>query len=173
MNSNKKMSKEIYIKQLSSSDGIEVFKMLNSIEVNKNGFTNEVNGMSFDEFKKWLTIQDAWSQGNQLPENYVPQSTFWLYVDDTPIGYGKIRHRISDYLLENGGTIGYSISKEYRGKGYGTEFLRLLLEQAKIIGVDKIVLTIMKRNIPSASVAENNGGVRVEKDEDWVYYYFS
>ena len=167
------MNEKIYIKQLSQDDGIEIFRMLKSIEVNKNGFTNEVNGMSFEEFRKWLTVQDAWSHGNELPENYVPQSTFWLYVNDIPIGYGKIRHHISDYLLKNGGTVGYSISKEHRGKGYGTEFLRLLLEKAKLIGVDEIVLTILKKNIPSISVAENNGGVRVEKDADWFYYYFS
>lgn len=163
----------MYIKKLSVDDGIEIFKMLNSIEKKENGFTNEVNGMSFDEFRKWLKVQDAWSRGKCLPVGYVPQTTFWLYIDEIPIGYGKIRHHISDALLKDGGTIGYSISKEFRGKGYGSEFLDLLLKEAKIIGVDEIVLTILKNNIPSISVAENNGGIQKEKDNDWVYYYFN
>jgi len=50
----------------------------------------------------------------------VPQSVFWLFVDEKPIGMSKIRHFLNDKSLREGGTLGYTIIPDERNKGYGS-----------------------------------------------------
>ena len=55
------------------------------------------------------------------------------WKDDEIIGQFRIRHYLCDSLKEGGGHIGYYIGKTLRGRGYGTEGLRLTLQVAKDI----------------------------------------
>ena len=162
----------IQLKKLSKTDGRDVFEMLKGIKASENSFTNPTYDMSFSEYQEWLLLQEQWDRGENLPDGYVAQSIYWLYEDVIPIGIGKIRHSLTTSTRNNGGNIGYAISFPYRGKGYGTDFLRLLLEEAKFIGVEEIILTIDVDNEPSIRVCENNGGMLFRENNERRFYRF-
>lgn len=150
----------IELRRLSVEDGMDVYIMLQEIPKEENGLVNKGNGLSFEEYKEWLKQKYVESEQIGLVDGWkVPSTTYWLYVDGKPVGFGSVRHFLTDALREVGGNIGYGIAPKYRGKGYGKELLRLLLEQANQIGIDKALVTINLNNIASKSVALANGGV--------------
>ena len=125
----------ISLRKLSRNDGIDIFNMLKGIKPVENSYTNPAFNMSFNEFQKWLIQQEAWDKGIMLPDGYVPQTVYWLFDDDIPVGVGKIRHSLTPASRITGGNIGYAICSPYRGKGYGTIILGLLLKKAKEMGI--------------------------------------
>lgn len=159
-------------RKLSVLDGKDVYQMLQTIGENENAFTNPVNGMSYDGFKQWLTQQYDWSIEKNLPEGYVGQTIFWLYDNGKPVGIGKIRHALNEHSRQIGGNIGYAISSMYRGKGYGTIILKLLLEKSKEMNVTEKLLTVEKINPASKRVIEKNGGKLIgENEERWFFSF--
>lgn len=154
------------LKRLSVDDGHAIYDLLQAIPRDENGFVNGVNGMSFEEYLLWLAREDANSRKTEIEDGWkVPQTTFWLYVDDRPVGVGKIRHFLTDRLREEGGHIGYAIVPGERGKGYGRVLLRELLKEAKNRGIDRALITVQNNNIASVKVALANSGV-IEKKND-------
>ena len=61
------------------------------------------------------------------------------------------------------GHIGYAVVPWKRGRGYGKEALRLMLERAHAEGLPFVMITTDPDNIPSQRVIEANGGVLVER----------
>ena len=60
-----------------------------------------------------------------------------------------------------------------RGKGYGNEILRLLLEKAYEIGIEKALVTIHLDNMASQAVALANGGVITERTDERVLIWIN
>ena len=111
-----------------------------------------------------------YSEGKNLPEGYVPDTTLFLWNDDEIVGQFRIRHYLCESLIEGAGHIGYFIAKDFRGKGYATEGLRLcLLEAAKIVPEDESYLRVNKSNTASLRVMLNNGGYIHHDDENKFY----
>ena len=163
----------IELRRLSPEDGVDVYDMLQEIPGEENGFMNKGHGISFDEYKAWLKALDEESLRQGIVDGWkVPSTTFWLYADGKPVGYGKVRHFLTDALRKAGGNIGYVIRPGFRGMGYGKELLRLLLKKARETGMDKALLTIRKDNAASLAVARANGGVVSGETEErylvWV-----
>lgn len=154
-----------YLKKLSVNDGEDIFEMLQEIPKDENGLINGVNGMDFDSYKSWLTSNDNYSKGIGLKENMVPQSIYWLIVDGRLVGIGKLRHYLTEKLRKSGGHIGYAIRPSERGNKYGNLILSLLLEEAKKLDIEKVLLTIHNENLFSIKVALNNGGIVENKNE--------
>ena len=99
------------------------------------------------------------AEGVDLPEGYVPASTFWLVdAHKTLIGVAHFRHSLNAALSYEGGHIGYGVRPTQRNKGYGKIMLKLLLERAKTMGLTRVLLTCDKSNIASARVIHCNGG---------------
>lgn len=163
---------KMYLRQLSPLDGEIIFEMLQGIGVEENAFTNPVKGMCYEDFVVWLVQQDHWSKGEGLPQGYVGQTIFWLFDNDTPVGIGKIRHALTEHSRKIGGNIGYAISDKYRGKGYGTIILKLLLEKAKEMNVKEKLLTVEKINPASKRVIEKNGGRLIDENEERWFFSF-
>ena len=91
----------------------------------------------------------------------VPDTVFFLL--DTKrnrlIGAVNIRHYLNERLLFDGGHIGDGIRPSERRKGYGTEIIRLALEECKKLGIYRVLITCDKENIGSRKTIINNGGV--------------
>lgn len=163
----------IELKKLSENDGKDVYDLLQSMPKDENGLINNAHGLSFEEFKEWLKTKQKESEQKGLVDGWkVPSTTYWLYVDNVPVGFGNLRHFLTEGLSRAGGNIGYGISSQYRGKGYGKELLGLLLGEAKKIGLEKVLITIHLDNIASQKVALANGGVITKKTDErfliWV-----
>lgn len=161
---------ETELRVISQADGLDVYDMLQSLPKDENGFMNGTGGKTYEEYKEWIKAKVAESLQEGIVDGYkVPQTTYWLYVDGKPVGMGKLRRFLTDALKVAGGHIGYAIAPQYRGKGYGKLILKLLLEEAKRIGLEEVLLTIHTDNAASLSVAKANGG-QVEKEENGRYY---
>lgn len=161
----------LFLKRLSPADGADVYALTQSIPKEENGFQNAASGLSAEEFRAWLKQQHEMSQGIGLPEGYVPQTIYWLYDRDKPVGMCKLRTQLTEALLKGGGNIGYAIAPFARGKGYGKEQLRLLLEEAKNAGLEKVLITARNYNKASIGVALANGGVveKVSEEEHFIW----
>jgi len=92
-------------------------------------------------------------------EQRVPDTLFWLVDNGEFIGRVSLRHTLNERLKEYGGHVGYYIRPSEQGKGYGTQALRLAIEEAKKLGLKKILVTCDEDNIGSRKVIEKNGGV--------------
>ena len=68
--------------------------------------------------------------GINIPETWVPDSTYWLVTNNNRIvGAVNIRHSLTEHLFNAGGHIGYGIRPSERRKGYATKLLALSLEK--------------------------------------------
>lgn len=155
----------IELREQSVNDDNDVYDMLQEIPRDENGFINGCNGRDFESYKKWLIKSANISKGIGLEDWMVPQTIYWLYVDGIPVGYGKLRHYLTDKLREEGGHIGYAIRPSCRNKGYGKLLLKLIVEKANEMGIKKVLVTVMNHNEYSIRVALANGGI-IEKVTD-------
>ena len=97
-----------------------------------------------------------------VPRGLVPATTYWLVRDDGAVlGSCRLRHRLTDSLWQDGGNIGYDIRPSCRNRGYATEMLALVLEEARRRGLGWVLLTVAPTNLPSIRVIEKNGGERI------------
>lgn len=160
----------IYLKQLSIDDDTIIYNMLQNIGNNENEFKNPVRGMTYIEFKDWLKQQDEWSKEMNLPNGYVGQTIFWLYDNEVPVGIGKIRHKLTKDSRCCGGNIGYAISCNERGKGYGKQLIYLLKDKCLEMSIFERLLTVEKSNPISKYVIEKCGGKLIkENNKRWFF----
>ncbi len=99
------------------------------------------------------------AQGINLPDQWVPATTYWLIDKNHFIGHIDIRHELSKRLEKRGGHIGYAIRPSERNKGYGTKMLDLGLKKARSIGLKKVMVTCDLLNTGSRKIIEAKGGV--------------
>ncbi len=114
---------------------------------------------SEEPFEVFVGRLQDWSRGKDLKDGWVAFSTFWLVDDDRIVGKSSLRHELNEHLCNIGGHIGYVICESFRRKGYGTEILRLTLEKAKELGLERVLVTCDEDNIASAKIIEKNGGI--------------
>jgi predicted acetyltransferase len=141
------------------------------IPENENGYTNDwydINEKDFEMIALKGMIDS--SNGKNLPDGYVPETYFFLWDDDEIVGQFRFRHYLSDSLINGSGHIGYFIAKQFRGKGYGTAGLKLLLDKVKSnIVEDEYYLRVEKNNLPSMKVIKNNNGYIHHQDDEYVF----
>lgn len=111
------------------------------------------------DFENYVEKKKSESHGENLPEGWVPATTYWLIDNGEYIGGVAIRHELNENLKKFGGHIGYDIRPSQRGKGYGSKILELALPKAKELGITKVLVTCDATNIGSRKIIEKNGGV--------------
>ena len=81
-------------------------------------------------------------------------------TDDKIVGVIDLRHHINHPILGTwGGHCGYSVRPSERGKGYAKEMLRLNMQNAKELGIEKLLVTCDVNNKASEKTILANGGV--------------
>ena len=146
--------------------------MTQKIGRSENKFNNEPFGMTREEFASWCKKQDAWSRGEMLPENYVKQWTFWIYVNNIPVGYGRLRERVTEQSKIFGGNIGSAVANDFRGRGYGTFLIKSLINYACKLNIDYVLSTVEKYNYASKIACEKAGGVLVDENSERWFFRF-
>ncbi|KAB8138117.1 GNAT family N-acetyltransferase [Gracilibacillus oryzae] len=125
-----------------------------------------VIGKDPSHFEKMLESLYQSERGENLPENWVPDSTYWLVNEDKEVlGVVNIRHRLTYQLFQSGGHIGYGIRPSERRKGYATTLLSLALEKTKELGLGKVLVVCVETNIGSKKTILKNGGIQ---DDDFM-----
>lgn len=111
-------------------------------------------------YEEWLKNNQDHEMGINLPEGWVPDIQLVAFSKDgQAVGFLNIRLCLNDFLLEEGGHIGYSIRPSERGKGYAKEALRQGLQVAKEKNIKKALVTCSVENPASRAVIVSNGGV--------------
>lgn len=160
----------IEIKKLAATDGEDIYNMLQEMPREENGFVNNANGLTFDDYKTWLEKAAKNSEQVGLVDGWkVPETVFWLYDNGDPVGIGKIRHFLTDALKVAGGNIGYAVRPTKRGRGYGKMLAKMLVDEARKMGVSEILITVHEDNIPSLRAALATGG-EFTKTENGRHY---
>ena len=161
----------LYLKEANFQDIEKEYEFITELPINENGFTNPDYGVSRIDFENIVLpriINN--SKGIDLPNGYVPSTEYFLWNDDIIVGLFRIRHKLNDFLRNGGGQIGYGIKKEYRGKGYASKGLSLIIEKAwSIIEEDEIYMSVRKDNIASLIVQKKNGAYIHHEDETHFY----
>ncbi len=116
------------------------------------------------DFHKFVQQHLDWKNGHNLPDGWVPETTFWLVRNDNVIlGTSSIRHKLNDKLRRLGGHIGYQIRPSQRKKRFGTVILKLTLTKAKQLGLKRVLITCDDENASSVKIIERNGGILKDK----------
>ena len=111
-------------------------------------------------YEEWLKNNQDHEMGINLPEGWVPDIQLVAFSKDgQAVGFLNIRLCLNDFLLEEGGHIGYSIRPSERGKGYAKESLRQGLQVAKGKNIKRALVTCSTENPASRAVILAIGGV--------------
>lgn len=88
----------------------------------------------------------------------VPSTIYWYVSGQFYLGTLVIRHELTEELLEVGGNIGYHVVAPWRRQGHATRMLANGLNEARKLGLSRVLLTCAADNVPSRRVITANGG---------------
>lgn len=111
------------------------------------------------DFEDYLRRMRILAKGENIPADEVPRNTYFLFCGGKIIGRSEIRRELNAELEIIGGHIGADIRKSERKKGFGVLILKLTLEKAKSLGLERVLITCDKNNVASAKTIEKCGGV--------------
>lgn len=103
-------------------------------------------------------VNDALPESPRKP-GQVPCTYLWIVEGETFIGSLAIRHELNDFLLNEGGHIGYSVRPSARRRGHAAAALADALPMARELGIRRVLLTCDENNAGSRATIEKNGGV--------------
>ena len=155
------------LRKMNLQDIKEQWGYVTALPKDENGLTNPYEGITFEEYETTV-LPELMMHENPvgMPEWFVPETYYYLWDKQVLVGEYRIRHYLTEALKVGAGHIGYSIKKEYRGKGYGTKGLAMVLDIArKIVPEDEIYLRVLKSNIPSFKAINSNGTYIADEDE--------
>lgn len=83
----------------------------------------------------------------------------WMVEGDRVLGAIALRHGLNNFLINVGGHIGYGVRPAERRKGRASWALGLILDEARKLGIDRVLITCRVDNEASARTIEKAGGV--------------
>lgn len=136
-------------------------------------YNSEINGVGglnryLDNYEDWLKKLE--NDYTMIPNGQrVPARTYFLVreSDNKIVGMSNLRLSLTEWLLENGGHIGYCIRPTERRKGYNKINLYLSLLESKKYGLDNVLLTASENNLGSVKTIEALGGILENKIPDY------
>jgi predicted acetyltransferase len=95
-----------------------------------------------------------------MADGMVPCDFFWI-TDGEPeevVGFLAVRHRLTPWLLDQGGHIGYWVRPSRRREGHASRALVLGVRRAAELGLDRVLVTCDDDNVGSRRTIEAAGG---------------
>ena len=161
------------LRRPSQTDKEAILEMMAEFEreqsAHDGGFWNPDNFV----YEEWLEENLQAEAGLNIPENWVPAIQLVSFdVAGQALGFLNLRLRLNDYLLENGGHIGYSVRPSVTCKGDDKEALRQGLQVPKQKNIQRALVTCSTENPASRAVILANGGkledVRNGTERYWI-----
>lgn len=111
-------------------------------------------------FDQWIQRAMDNARPETIQPHWVETSVFFAVrrEDGRAIGMLDVRHHLNAFLRQYAGHIGYGLRPSERGKGYGTEMLRLGLKYAGYLGLEQVMLSCYKENQASRQIILKCGG---------------
>lgn len=124
------------------------------------GLASDDDVESADGFAAWVERLHRYADRTLPVEQGRVHATYWWIAEgDTYLGAIDLRHHLNAILLDAGGHIGYSVRPSARGRGLATWALGAALHEARLLGIDRVLLTCDPENAASMRTIERNGGV--------------
>ncbi|MFJ8011923.1 GNAT family N-acetyltransferase [Streptomyces sp. NPDC096339] len=115
---------------------------------------------SAEGFAAWVEkLRGQSDRTAPLEPGRVPATYWWIAEGDTYLGAIDLRHYLNAFLLDAGGHIGYGIRPSARRRGLAGWALGEVLYEARLLGLDRVLLTCDPDNTASVRTIEANGGV--------------
>ena len=108
-----------------------------------------------ETYEEWLDFR-----GREKRKGWLPSHTYLTVRRSDGRVVGIINYRpspLSDFVLQYGGHIGYSIRPSERRKGYAKEQLRLTLEKCRAAGEERVLLTCDPDTASERTILANGG----------------
>ena len=111
--------------------------------------------------EEWLAHVRRYESPDTLPEGLVIATQYVLVreSDGKLLGMLQLRHYLNDYLAQYAGHIGYSVRPGERRKGYAKRMLAMGLEEARALGLERVMISCAVDNEGSRRTILANGGV--------------
>lgn len=121
---------------------------------------------TLEDFADFIQMLDDYEKAN-VDKQYASQTAYFVVDENNRlIGGASIRHYLTVDGYNYGGHIGYGVRPSEREKGYGTEILKLALEEAKRLKIYKALLVCLETNLGSNKVIQKCGGIFENKVKD-------
>jgi len=143
------MTEGHYLRQLDDQMGRAEYDMYRAIPAEEVGMENPQHHMTYDEWRDWLA-------GEIAQNKYV---TYIMYLRDYPIGHITIAF---DEDIEDG-NLSQVVRPVCRGSGLGKIMLKLAIEEARKLGVKKLVGYAREFNVASWKMMEACGFTFIEE----------
>lgn len=106
----------------------------------------------------------------------VPSTYFWITdgdggPGDEVVGFLHLRHLLNDWLLEQGGHIGYAVRPSARRRGHAARALALGVRAAAGLGIERVLVTCDADNDASRRTIEAGGGVLEDERQGKLRYW--
>lgn len=152
--------------KLWEADLKKAYDLYQTFPEEENGFMNEAYGLAFDEFPSFVERRKNNAFGINMRPGRAQSTDFILEDQGNYIGIFKLRHYLNDVLRDGSGHIGFGITKKYRGQGYASKGLSLLIDIAKeIVPEDELYMAVYKTNTASLKIQMKHGAYIHHEDE--------
>lgn len=110
-------------------------------------------------FAAWVArlLEDA-DRALPLDRGRVRCTSRWIVEGDQVLGGIALRHELNEALLHAGGHIGFGIRPSARRRGVATWALGRMLDEARSLGLNRVLVVCADDNSASARTIEHHGG---------------
>jgi predicted acetyltransferase len=123
-------------------------------------YTTAVAGLADEELPGYVEalLADAREHAPRR-EGWVPSTHLWWVEGTTFLGRVHVRHRLTPWLRELGGHVGYHVVPEHRRRGHATAMLAAALPVVAQLGIECALVACDVENTASRRVVERAGGL--------------
>jgi len=130
-----------------------------------------------EKMSAWIQESLNHEKGIDIPAHFVPATQFVAKTNDGQIvGMIQIRHELTEFLLNYGGHIGYSVRPDFRQKGIASWMLESVLPYCKTLGIHSVLITCLEDNEASRRTILKNGGIyedtRISDENEHLQRYW-
>ena len=83
----------------------------------------------------------------------------WIVEDGAVLGAISLRHELNDFLFRAGGHVGYGVRPSARRRVLASWALGRMLDEARALGIGRVLVTCQDTDIGSQRLIEGAGGV--------------
>ncbi|WP_437774036.1 GNAT family N-acetyltransferase [Arthrobacter sp. KNU40] len=98
----------------------------------------------------------------------------WIIESDRVLGGIALRHEFDEFV-QRAGHIGYGVRPSARRRGLASWALGRMVDEARLLGLDRVLVVCEAGNLASAATIERQGGIReaggdIEQGAAWRYW---
>jgi predicted acetyltransferase len=114
----------------------------------------DVSGRDFASYVRMVLNRE-----HAAATGFVTDTVYWAIREGEMLGRISLRHELNEFLLCEGGHIGYIVRPSVRKQGVATEMLRQILLTEKARSIGRLLLTCDEDNLASERSILKNGGI--------------